>query len=143
MIVQFKLNIERCSEFVGSKFKGELVGAAAAIRTRTAPADVEPRTPVNGSNKVNVIIWKEECTNFKCKGHSWAHTNPRFFNMVLGQYTLETKAKIEGQDNWPIILELQDCMDLIKALYLLSNQQDGGSIELMEIVTLEHSLALN
>ena len=49
MIVQFKLNIERCSEFVGSKFKGELVGAAAAIRTRTAPANIKPTTPMKRS----------------------------------------------------------------------------------------------
>ena len=56
MMVQFKLNIERCSKFVGSKFKDNSAGAAATIRTRTAAANVEPRTLVKGSSKVNVII---------------------------------------------------------------------------------------
>ena len=67
MTIPFKLNVERCSKFSGSKFKDNLAGAATAIRTRTAPANVKPKTPGSGFSKVNVIIWKEDLTNYKRK----------------------------------------------------------------------------
>jgi hypothetical protein len=42
-----------------------------------------------------------------------------------------------------VVLKAQDGMGLLKAIRRLCNQYVGGSTGLMEIVTLEHSLALN
>ena len=67
MTVQFKLNVKRCSEYAGSKFKDDPAGAVAAIQTRTAPINVKPTKPTKGSSKVNIIIWKWEYTDFKRK----------------------------------------------------------------------------
>ena len=39
MTVQFKMNMKRCSKFAGSEFKDDPAGAAAAIRTRSAPSN--------------------------------------------------------------------------------------------------------
>ena len=63
--------------------------------------------------------------------------------MVLGQCTQEMKAKLESREGWPTILEDQDGVGLLKVIHRLCNQQDGGATGLMEIVTLERSLALN
>ena len=63
--------------------------------------------------------------------------------MVLGQCTQEMKAKLEGREGWPKILDNQDGVGLLKAIHRLCNQQDGRATGLMEIVTLERSLALN
>ena len=63
--------------------------------------------------------------------------------MVLGQCTQEMKSKLEGREGWPTILKEQDVVTLLKAIHHLCNQQDGGATGLMEIVTLERSLALN
>ena len=123
MTVQFKLNMERCSEFAGSEFKDDPAGAAAAIRTRTAPSNQEPTKPIKGAEngEVELIIWKEEYTDFKRKERIWAQTNPRIFNMILGQCTQEMKAKLEGRIGWPVILEAKDGVGLLKALRRLCN----------------------
>ena len=135
MTVQFKMNMDRCSEFAGSEFKDCPAGAAAAIRTSSAPSNAEPTTPIKGtSSNIDVVIWKEEYTEYKRKERIWAQTNPRIFNMILGQCTQEIKVKLEGRDGWPVILEAQDGVGLLKALHRLCNQQDGGSTRLMEIV---------
>ena len=63
--------------------------------------------------------------------------------MVLSQYTQEMKAKLEGCDGWSTILEDQDGVALLKAIYRLCNQHDGRFTGLMEIVTLKRSMALN
>ena len=73
----------------------------------------------------------------------WAQTNPRIFNMVLGQCTQEMKAHLKGRKGWPTIIEEQDGAALLKAIHRLCNQQDGKATSLMEIVTLERSLTLN
>jgi hypothetical protein len=46
---QFKLNVEQCPNFLGNKFKDNPAGATAAIRTRTAPANIKPTTPMKRS----------------------------------------------------------------------------------------------
>jgi hypothetical protein len=94
--VQFKLNVEQCSKFFGSEFKDNPAGVAAAIRTRPAPVNVKLKTPKAGSSKADVIITKEEYTNFKCKERIWARTNPTISNMALGQCTQEIKSRLEG-----------------------------------------------
>ena len=117
--------------------------AAAAIRTRARPLNLEPTKPGKSASKVGVIIWKDDYIEFKKKERMWAQTNPWIFNMVLGQCTQEMKAKLEGREGWPTILEEQDGVALLKAIHRLCNQQDSWSTGLMEIVTLEKSLALN
>ena len=84
MMVQFKMNVERCSKYAGRKFKDDPAGAAAAIRTRTAPSILEPKKPKKGSRKVDIIIWKDDYLKYKRKEKIWAQTNPIIFNMVLG-----------------------------------------------------------
>ena len=143
MAVRFKINVERCSEYAGSEFKDDPAGAAAAIRNQSAPTNIEPKKPGEKATEVDVIIWKDDYTKYKKKERAWSHTNPRTFNMVLGQCTQETKAKLEGREGWPTILEEQDGVALLRAIHRLCNQQDGGATGLMEIVTLERSLALN
>ena len=63
--------------------------------------------------------------------------------MVLGQFTQEMKSKFKGHEGWPKILKEKDLVGLLTAVYRLYNQQEGGPTGLMEIVTLEQSLALN
>ena len=53
------------------------------------------------------------------------------------------KAKLEGREGWPTILEEQDGIALLKAIHRLCNQQDDGATGLMERVTLKQSLMLN
>jgi hypothetical protein len=143
MAVRFKINVERCSKYTGSEFKDDPAGAAAAIRTRTKPPNPEPAKPVKGTSKVDVIIRKDAYLDFKRRERVWAQTNPRIFNMVLGQCTQEMTLKLEGCEGWPMIFKDQDGVALLKAIHRLCNQQDGGATGLMEIVTLKRSLALN
>ena len=53
------------------------------------------------------------------------------------------KSKLEVHEGWPTILEDQDRVALLKVIHRLCNQQDGRATVLMEIVTLERSIALN
>ena len=137
--VRFKLNVECCSKYVGSESKDDPAGAAAAIRTRSVPENAEPKKPAKDTSEVNVIIWKEDFTDFKRKEHIWARTNPRIFNMVLGQCTQKMKAKLKGYKGWAKIPKEQGGVGLLTTVYRLCNQQDGGSTGLMEIVKLEKS----
>jgi hypothetical protein len=50
MTVQFKMNVERCSEYKERKFKGDTAGAAAVIKLKTTPTILEPTKPVKGSS---------------------------------------------------------------------------------------------
>ena len=72
------------------------------------PENTEPKKPAKGVSKVGIISWKEDFTDFKHKDCIWAQTDPRIFNMVLGQCTQEMKAKLEGREGWAKILEEQD-----------------------------------
>jgi hypothetical protein len=56
MIIQFKMNLEQCSKFAGSKYKDNPSGATAAIRTRMEPSNVESTTPAKGANKLDITI---------------------------------------------------------------------------------------
>ena len=47
------------------------------------------------------------------------------------------------ENSWPTIIEEQEGVALLKTIHRLCNQQDDGATGLMEIVTLERSLALN
>ena len=141
--MRFKINVERCSEYAGSEFKDDPAGAAVAIRTRSTPPNLKPTKPEAGASEVNAIIWKDDYIEYKKKERVWAQTNPRIFNMVLGQCTQEMKAKLKGRKGWPTILKEQDEVALLKAIHRLCNQQDVRATGLMEIVTLERSLALN
>ena len=63
--------------------------------------------------------------------------------MVLGQCTQEMKSKLEGHKGWPKVLGDQDGVTLMKKIHRLYTQQDNRATGLMEIVTLERSIALN
>ena len=67
MAVRFKICTERCSEYAGSEFKDDPAGAAAAIRNRSAPTNIEPKKPTDKTSEINVIIWKDEYTKYKKK----------------------------------------------------------------------------
>ena len=67
MAVRFKICVERCSEYMGSKFKDDPVGAAAVIRNQSAPTNLEPKKPGDKATEVDVIIWKDEYTEYKRK----------------------------------------------------------------------------
>ena len=94
-------------------------------------------------SEIDVIIWKDEYTKHKKKERTWTQTNPRIFNMVLGQCTQEMKVKLKDCKGWPTILEEQDGVGLLKAIHRLYTQQDDGATGLMEIITLKKSLTLN
>ena len=64
---------------------------------REWPPNPEPKKSESGAIKVNVIIWKDNYLDFKRKERIWAQTNPRIFNMVLGQCTQEMKSKLKGR----------------------------------------------
>ena len=83
------------------------------------------------------------CLKYREKERNWEQTNPRIFNMVLGQCTREMKSKLGGREGWPVIIEAQDRLTLLKMIHRLSSQQDRGSLGLMETITLEQSLPLN
>ena len=53
------------------------------------------------------------------------------------------QAKLYWREGWPKILKEQDGVGLLTAVHFICNQQDGGTTGLLEIVTLERSLALN
>ena len=99
MAVRFKICTERCAEYAGSEFKDDPAGAAAAIRNRSAPTNLVPKMPTDMENEIDVIIWKDEYIEYKKKERAWEQTNPRIFNMVLGQCTQEMKAKLEAKDD--------------------------------------------
>ena len=122
MAVRFKINLERGSKYAGSEFKDNPAEAAAAIRTRARPLNLEPTKPGKSASKVGVIIWKDDYIEFKKKERMWAQTNPWIFNMVLGQCTQEIKAKLEGREGWPTILKEQDGAAQLKAIHWLCNQ---------------------
>ena len=67
MAVRFKICTERCSEYAGSEFKDNPAGAAAAIRNRSAPTNIEPKKPTDKASKIDVIIWKDEYKEYKKK----------------------------------------------------------------------------
>ena len=79
MAVLFKLNVERCSEYSGRKFKDDPTGATAAIRTQSVPENIKPAKFAKGTNKVDVMIWKEDFMDYRRKERIWAQTNPRIF----------------------------------------------------------------
>ena len=56
MAVCVKKNVERCSKYTESKFKGNPAGAVAAIQTKTKPSNPEPKKPEKDASKVNIII---------------------------------------------------------------------------------------
>ena len=94
MAVRFKICTERCAEYAGSEFKDDPAGAGAAIRNRSAPTNLNPKKPTDMKNEIDVIIWKDEYIKYKKKERAWEQTNPRIFNMVIGQCTQEMKAKL-------------------------------------------------
>ena len=65
MAVCFKINVKRCSKYVGSEFKDDPAGTAAAIQTRTKPSNPEPKKSERGAIKAGVIIWKDKYLDFK------------------------------------------------------------------------------
>ena len=67
MAVLFKINVKRCSEYAGSEFKDDPAGAAAAIRNQSTPSNLEPKKPVVGASKVDIIIWKDDYCLFGVK----------------------------------------------------------------------------
>ena len=73
MMAQFKLNVEWCSEFSGSKSKEDPTGAAAAIRTRTTILIIEPTTLNKDLSKVNVVLWKDlrRQASYRCRLDPW------------------------------------------------------------------------
>jgi hypothetical protein len=52
------------------------------------------------------------------------------------------KAKVEGQDCCPSVLEAQDVVSLLNATHHLCNHQNVCSMGIMELLTLERILAL-
>jgi hypothetical protein len=113
--------VERCSKYTGSEFKDNPVGTAASIQTRTKPSNLEPTKPEKDASEDDIIIWKDDCTDFRRKGRIWTQTNPRIFNMVLGQCTQEMKSKLKGCKGWTKILEDQDGVVLLKEIHRLCN----------------------
>ena len=65
MAVRFKINVERCSKYAGSKFKDNPAGAAATIRTRMKRSNPEPTKPVKGASKVDIIMLKNDYINYR------------------------------------------------------------------------------
>ena len=65
-----------------------------AIRTRTVLNIELSKKPTKGSDKVDVVIWKDDYLEYKRKERIWAQTNPMICNIVLGQCTPEMKAKL-------------------------------------------------
>ena len=66
--------------------------------------------------------------------------------MVLGQCTQKMKFSLKGRKGWPKILKEQDGVGLLTAVHCLCNQENGGTIGLMEmqtVVTLKRSRVLN
>jgi hypothetical protein len=59
MIIQFKMNIKRCPKYTGYEFKKDLSRVAAAIKTRTAPSNIEPDTPTKDTGEAVIVTWKE------------------------------------------------------------------------------------
>ena len=72
MAVRFKIHVERCSEYAGSEFKDDPTGAAATIRNRSAPSNLEPKKPGKDATEVDVIIWKDDYTEYKKKKRAWS-----------------------------------------------------------------------
>ena len=63
MAVCLKINVERCSEYAGSEFKDDPVGAASAIQTRVKPPNPEPTKSKKEASEVDIIIWKDDYVN--------------------------------------------------------------------------------
>ena len=123
MVVYFKPSVEHYSAYTGSKFKDDPAGAAAAIRTQMAPANIDPTKPVKDVSKIDIIVWKEDFTDYKLKERIWAQTNPIFFYMVIGQCTQEMKARLRGRKGWAAMLEEEDGIVLLATVHLFCNQQ--------------------
>ena len=67
MAVRFKINVGRCSKYAGSEFKDDPAGAAAVIRTRTTPPNLEPTKPKKDVSEVDITIWKDDYINYRRK----------------------------------------------------------------------------
>ena len=136
----FKTNIKALAEYVGTSFGKDAHIAAKALRDGEIPQFEDAGTITKEASFMDQVIWKENYLKIQAQERNWEGNNAAIFNLLLQHCTLALKTKLQGQPDYPQIVEQQDGIALRQEIQKILLKRDGRKAKMLEVLEADKRL---